>query len=277
MNTCSISFSCVSIKGEFNQREQQCHPSSAAPIICGRQRPASPQGTCGDETNLTGKAKDWKVCRTKLMLVNNVALVFFFVFLLINDRIARNGTWTMLTRRFLPFKPFLNVRTVLTMHVYIPICQGSKAASIAWWTCIHVIISSDVAPCFEIPLFSLFKCLVLYWKRPYLFLVFWVFLHPVLISAPFTSCVSQSWVIVIMEVRWKTLTPSFSHVLSPSYWKLKAVFHLWSAPWGVILTIIFSLLLFSMPLSPSAHPLHALVNVWVFFYSLRSRCSCGDS
>lgn len=266
VNTCSISFSCVSIEGEFNQREQQCHPSSAAPIMCGRQRPASPhEGTWGDERNLTGKAKDWKVFRTKLMLVNNEAIVFFFCFLLINERIACNGTWTMLARRFHPFEPFLNVRTVLTMHVYIALCRGPKAASIAWWTCIHVIISSDVAPCVEIPFFSLFKCLALYLKSPYLFL-FLFFLHPVLISAPFSSCTSQSWVTVIMEVRWKTLTPSFSHVLSPSYWKLKAVFHLWSAPWGVILTIIFSLLLFSMPLSPSARPLHTLVNVWVFFF-----------
>lgn len=99
------------------------------------------------------------------------------VFLLINERIARNGTWTMLTRRFRPFEPFLNVRTVLTMHVYIPLCQGPKAASTAWWTCIHVIISSDVAPCFEIPIFSLFKCLVLYLKRPYLFFGFLGFFY----------------------------------------------------------------------------------------------------
>lgn len=103
---------------------------------------------------------------------------FLFCFLLINERMVCNGTWTMLARHFYPFELFLNVRTGLTMHVYIALCQGPKAASIAWWTCIHVIISSEVAPCVEIPFFSLFKCFVLYLKSPYLFLFFGFFFTP---------------------------------------------------------------------------------------------------
>lgn len=77
------------------------------------------------------------------------------VFLLINERIARNGTWTMLTRRFRPFEPFLNVRTVLTMHVYIPLCQGPKAASSSLM---------NLHPCYHFK----WRC-TLFWNSNFLF------------------------------------------------------------------------------------------------------------
>lgn len=90
------------------------------------------------------------------------------------------------------------------------------------------------------------------------------------------SCASLSWIQAIMKDGWKTLTPSFSHVLSPSCWKLNAVLHLRLTSSAVNLTIFFSLLLFSMPLSPPTLPRRTPITI-SGFRSPRSRRSGGDS
>lgn len=121
VNTCSISFCCVSIKGEFNQQEQQCHPSSAthAAAVCDRQKPASPLGTPADKTNLTAKAKDWKVCR--IFSQSQCTTMHFQTFFL---------SWCKDSTQHLLHDTFLTGKSLLT--VSIDVSLNSKPPAV--WT-----------------------------------------------------------------------------------------------------------------------------------------------